>query len=231
MKHTWHTLFFITFTLWANAQAPQTVFTFEEYDAVYYEQFGNNKRIPDKIRPQVLTALSFYPELKNTRIVFRLKKRKTPLTSRPRISSAFLPKGIRSYVITLSTETESFLAPILFSELPYNAQIGVLGHEIAHIAEYKTKTSFQLIGLGFKIGNPQFEDRFEFNTDKRAIEHGLGHQLLDWSRFVRTALNIVEWKGASINLDEGNKPEAQERYMNPETIQNYIAQYSIYSVR
>lgn len=219
----------IGFGLSVYGQSPKVKYTPEDFHISDYENFEFRKKFPEAIKAQVLTALSYYPQLQRTRIIFRFKKRKTPLTSRPRISHVFLPKKWRTYVITISTETTANLAPILFSKLPYNAQIGVLGHEIAHILEYTSQTSFQLIGLGFKIGNPSFTDQFEFKTDERTIANGLGYQLLDWSTFVRKALNIVEWKGASEELESGNVPEASQRYMNPGTIKRYMLQYSMYN--
>ena len=222
-------MFLVLFTSLVYCQTPQVEFHPEDFQISEYEKYSFRKKIPVEIQAQVLTALSYYPQLKDTRIKFRFKKRKTPLTSRPRIMHVFLPKKWRTYVITLSTKTTESFDPILFSRLPYNAQIGVLGHEIAHILEYRAQSSFQLIGLGFKIGNPSFVDRFEFETDARAIANGLGYQLLDWSIFVRKALGIVEWKGASEELESGNVPEANQRYMNPETIKKYVAQNPLYS--
>jgi hypothetical protein len=223
-------LSFFVFYIWVgNTQKPVKEFDSASYDSILYEDYATNKKIPQSIRPQVLTALSFYPELKDSKIIFRFKKRKTPLTSRPRIFSVFRGKKKRAYVITLSSETKKHLAPILFSKLPYNAQVGVLGHEIGHIVEYKEKSSVQLIGLSLKLFNSTFVDSFEFETDKRTIEHGLGYQLLDWSIFVRQALNITEWKGASKELSAGNKPEVNQRYMNPETIRKYIKNSEVYS--
>ena len=216
-------LFLVLFTSLVYCQTPRVEYHLEDFQISEYEKYSFRKKIPVEIQAQVLTALSYYPQLKDTRIKFRFKKRKTPLTSRPRIMHVFLPKKWRTYVITLSTKTTESFDPILFSRLPYNAQIGVLGHEIAHILEYRAQSSFQLIGLGFKIGNPSFVDRFEFETDARAIANGLGYQLLDWSIFVRKALGIVEWKGASEELESGNVPEANQRYMNPQTIRKYMA--------
>ncbi|MEM9076999.1 MAG: hypothetical protein AAGC43_08165 [Bacteroidota bacterium] len=232
MKRSLKFMFLILFTVSSSlfhAQTPKVEFYPEDFNSSDYKEYEFRKKIPKEIQAQVLTALSYYPQLKYTRIKFRFKKRKTPLTSRPRISHVFLPKNWRTYVITISKETTESFAPILFSRLPYNAQIGVLGHEIAHILDYKSQTSFQLIGLGFKIGKSSFVDRFEFETDERTIAHGLGYQLLDWSIFVRKALGIMEWKGASETLESGNISGTNERYMNPETIKKYIAQNPLYN--
>ena len=227
----WFLILFIGQCNLSCGQTPKIKFVPEDFVSAEYEQYAFKKKFPEEIKSQVLTALSYYPQLKDTRITFRFRKRKTPLTSRPRILQVFLPKKWRAYVITISTETIESLTPILFSKLPYNAQIGVLGHEIAHIVDYKDKTSFQLISLGFKLGNPSFTDEFEFKTDERAISFGLGFQLFNWSSFVRKSLGIIEWKGASQALDTGNFPEVNQRYMNPETIKNYMAKNPIYNIK
>ncbi len=219
----WSALFLYAFAL--KAQSPVEKFNAGLFDDASYLVYATKKKIPEDIRKQVLIALSFYPELKDTKLHFRFRKRTTPLTSRPRIFSIFRKKKNRAYVITISTKSKARLSPILFENLPYNAQIGVLGHELGHIAYYKTKNSFQILGLSFKILKPKFVDSFEFNTDKIAIDHGLGYQLYDWSVFVRKALNIREWKGAS---EDGITSKSQ-RYMNPITIQKYMDENPIYS--
>ncbi|WP_350290560.1 hypothetical protein [uncultured Croceitalea sp.] len=221
--------FFLVLAHIGYTQEPRLKFFEKDPDTIFYEKYAHKKRIPLGIKQQAYIALSYYPELKDTRITFRFRKRKTPLTSRPRFFSVFLPKHKRAYVITISTKTKPVLTPILFTALPYNAQIGVLGHEIGHIVEYKTRSSFQLIGLAFKISNSAFADKFEFDTDERTIAHGLGYQLLDWSKYVRQALGIAAWKGANEKLAKGNHPKTNQRYMNPETIEKYIATYTKYS--
>lgn len=203
-------------------QRPVKTFRVEEFKSKQLEQYASNKKFPREIEPQVLTALSYYPELKDIKIEFRIKKRNTPLTSRPRIFSVFRKKKNRKYIITISSESSDRLVPILFSNLPYNAQIGVLGHELAHIADYNTKNTFQLLGLSFGMLSAKYVDKFEWNTDKRTIEHGLGYQLYAWSSYVRKALDIKEWHGASQDVDEGNKPSINERYMGPSTILGQI---------
>ena len=220
--------FFVFYVSLIQSQQPVKEFFPKDFTEQKFEAYGKKKRIPESIRPQVLTALSYYPELKNTRITFRFRKRTTPLASRPRFFSAFLPKGIRSYVITISTESNSKLSPILFKNLPYNAQIGVIGHEIAHTVYYKKRTSFQLIGIASKLGNTKFVDNFEYETDKRTIQHGLGYQLLAWSEFVRSALQIKEWTG--FNEDEKSFDNSNgERYMNPKSIKDYIKTFPSYN--
>ena len=215
-------LFFCVMADALIGQRPVEVFTPSDFNRAAYEHYGHFKKIPEQIKPQVLTALSYYPELRPIKIKFRIKRRRIPLTSRPRILSIFRKKKNRNYLITISSKSSLGLSPILLSNLPYNAQIGVLGHELAHISHYNTKNTFQLLGIAFGMLNSRQVDRFEWNTDRLTIAHGLGYQLLDWSVYVRKALRIEGWHGASNKNAIELEPSENERYMNPETILSFI---------
>lgn len=181
-----------------------------------------NKTIPTQFDTVVKIALSYYPELKNVAIKIKVKNKLAPLAARPTVWSLFLKPEKRKYIITISDKSINYLSPILLKNLSFNSQIGVIGHELAHIAEYNSKKGVFFIGLVFKHLSKKQMDKFEFNTDKRCIEHGLGHQLLSWSMEVRHKLTLNQWGGA-------NKPKAKrERYMNPETIINTMNLITIY---
>ncbi len=210
------------------AQTPVRQFDEKHIDTTFYSRFLFRKDIPDTIKYQALLTLSFYPELKDLYIMLRQRQRKTPLTSRPRISSVFRKKMNRRYLITISTKSSEELSPILFGNLPFNAQIGVLGHELAHISDYNSKSSLQLIGDFLGLLDSGRTDRFEYNTDLICINHGLGYQLYDWSRYVRSALHINQWRGVSDGKPSKGKDVPKERYMDPETIEAYIHANPIY---
>ena len=62
-------------------------------------QFNNNKFFYEKYELQILVALSFYPELKNTKISFRRREIKTTMVARPKGINVFRAKGKRHYII------------------------------------------------------------------------------------------------------------------------------------
>lgn len=207
-----------------------TVVCFDQnhFDTALYSKYANKKTLPRLVRNPTLIALAAYPELKETKITFRFRKRLTPLSSRPRYSSIFRRRKRRAYVITISTASNSRFAQINFSKLPYNAQIGVIGHELAHISYFDRKRIPGLVRLFFRKINTNFVDRYEFNTDSVCICHGLGYQLYDWSGYVRTSLKIKEWKGTHTNYSYNSDEKFGQRYMNPETIKQHIARYPFY---
>ncbi|MEO6453567.1 MAG: hypothetical protein ABIN97_05820 [Ginsengibacter sp.] len=209
---------FIYFSEVVSSQVPQKHFNpdslTQEYFSALKKEFGSYKKIPPVFEKPILIALSYYPELKNTAIRFRINRRHTPLQTRSTWGSLFKKKEIRDYVITISDSTESSLSPLLFKNVSFNAQAGAAGHELAHIADFSKYSFIQLIIHGIRNVSPKYLDRFEFKTDSICIAHGLGYQLLKWSENVRSKMNIINWRGP----DYVHAPQHIERYMNPSTI-------------
>lgn len=209
-------------------QIPKKQFNISDFDPGLYSKFTANKIIPVELIPQVLVALSYYPELSQTKIIFRKRRRKTPLSSRPSFWSILKKKENRTYIITISSLSSKKLSPILYSNLPYNAQIGVLGHELTHISDYGTKKNWQLLSLFLKLIHSKNVDKFEYRTDHRCIAHGLGFQLYDWSTYVRQELHIPEWRGEPDKNYKNRITSQTQRYMNPLTIKCYMDSYDLY---
>ena len=180
---------------------------------------GKYKTIPAEYEKPILLALCYFPELADITIEFRIKHVTTPLASRPAWTSIFKSRSSRKYVITISDKSNKQLSPILFAALDFDAQVGVIGHEISHVVDFNRKNSFGLLRIGIGNLSLKFLDRFEFSTDSICIAHGLGYQLLAWSIFVRKALMHENWDGA----DNINSMMTRERYMNPGTIKKRIA--------
>ncbi|HEV8287199.1 MAG TPA: hypothetical protein VGQ09_22980 [Chitinophagaceae bacterium] len=187
-------------------------------------EFGANKRYPQPYEKQILLALSYYPELENTSIFFRVRKRHTPLDTRSTWLGLVRPQKKRHYVITISDSSESMLAPILFKNLPFNAQIRVIGHELGHVTDFSSMFTSQILKHAVRNVSAKYIDHFEFRTDSICIAHGLGYQLLAWSSFVRQKMHNDNWDGA----DNVHQPMERERYMNPSTIRKRIAENPIY---
>jgi hypothetical protein len=214
----------------AHAQLP--VRSFDEKDLQQLnldslkKDFGNHKQIPSEYQVQILTALRYYPELKNVPIEFKIENSCcAPLTTAPKLLSVLRHKQRRSFVITIRNLRNKQLQPILFKNLDFNSQVGVLGHELGHVVDFNRQSTLRLIANGIRHISPKYIDHFEFNTDSICIAHGLGHQLLSWSVYVRKTLYRKNWLGAG---DADETTSSRERYMNPSTIKKKIASTSIY---
>ncbi len=180
------------------------------------DTFYTNKSIPVEFNDVIHIALQFYPGLSKINVKFRVRKSKSPLAARPTFWAIFRKASKRKYIITISNSSNKKLAPILLKNLSFNSQVGVIGHELAHIDFYNSKSGIYFIGLALKHFSKRGIDKFEFDTDKRCVERGLGFQLLSWSKEVREKLTLKQWGGSD------NPNGKRERYMNPVTIINYM---------
>jgi hypothetical protein len=145
--------------------------------------YGYNKKIPAEFDLPILLALSYYPELDSSCIIFKKSKIKTTLNTRPTIYSIlFLPKTKRKYVIRINNNLKDSI--ITLNEVPFNAEIGLFGHEINHIIDFRSKGLFGIIYRLISYTNNESKEKFEKEIDKGTIYRGLGWQLYDWSYFV-----------------------------------------------
>lgn len=203
---------------------PQKVFALEadssRYDSLF-EAYGKNKTLAKGFELQCLLALSHYPELKEVPIEFQVKPSFLPLASRPDPITILFPWLKRKYLVVISNESTDFFEPILLENTPFNEQVGIIGHELAHTVYYLDKSALQIAGIAYRYEfNDLYHDNFERDTDKRAIAHGLGYQMYDFAFFVRRAFGQSE---EAIRQDEGGT------YLSPKEIAVEMGKYEFYN--
>ncbi len=154
----------------------------------------------------VSSALSHYPELKEVDIKFKNRNIKTTMQTRPDLKSLF-SKGHRQYTVWVDNYCENHNG-IVICEVPEHAWTGLIGHELAHIVCFEKMSSKQLAWYGLRYLNRHFHRKFERETDKVAIAHGLGAELLDWSAYVSSASPA----------DDAYRKFKMRYYMHPEEI-------------
>ena len=172
--------------------------------------------MPAQFQSPILEALKHYPDLSDAHIKFELIGDGTPLVSRPTVYSTLFRKAEdRRYLIQIATSSSIGLDSILLEAMPHEAQVGVLGHELAHTDDFFERNTWQMLRVAVGNLSPQFLDNFERQTDMRAIRHGLGCQLLAWSVWVRSAVDLENHEKENIRAMEKN-----ERYLHPTSILN-----------
>ncbi len=154
------------------------------------EEFGANKELPAGYQTAILTALSYYPELKHVNIEFRTSRIKTTMAAVPRLFSLLGKKEKRKFVIKINVSERS--GALLLKDLSFNAQVGVIGHELAHIVDYLSMRSGQIVKFGIDYLNIEKRREIEARTDLIAVDHGLGWQLLQFGREVLTDPEVPE---------------------------------------
>jgi hypothetical protein len=180
--------------------------------------YANNKEIPSAFEKPILKALSYFPELRDIHIIFRIQKAYTPLSTKPAFISMFKRKNHRTYIITISNKTIDTLTHLLYQNLDFEEQVGIMGHELSHVVDFNNKNFLQSAGNAVGHLSKKFVDRMEYHTDLICIQHGLGKYLEAYSVHVREAMHVHYWRGVD-HVDEPN--DSHERYMNPDTIEKY----------
>lgn len=162
-----------------NLDSTQLSFTIDSLRARY----AFKKKIPKSYELEILLALSYFPELTNTRIKFKLAKIKTTLNARPTVGSLlFRRKKNRRYVVRINkTQRDSM---VILNDVPFNAKIGLLGHEFCHFVDYEHKHLGGILNRLLSYLKPKSKEKFEKEIDHLTIERGLGWQLYAWSFFV-----------------------------------------------
>lgn len=185
------------------------------YDSLYLNT-GVNKKLIKDFELQSLIALSYYPELKDVPITFRYRDIKTTMEVRPEFLSAIKSHN-RKYIIFINTNAHN--EGVLLKDVSFNAQIGVIGHELAHIVDYEHRsvTSLFLLGLNYMI--LRNHAKYERSIDELAIKRGLGWQELEFAVF-------MQYKSKA---SAKYKKFKRMNYLSDTDIENEIAKMKMYS--
>lgn len=157
------------------------------------ESYAEHKVIPDEMREVILTALSFYPELRNTKIKFLFKDniKNSVMQAQPKISSIFRKKSVRRYVIKISRYLQLNHEKVDIATLPFEVLVGWIGHELGHIMDYKDRGVFSMLGFGVRyVLSTKFVLGAEKTADLYALKHGLGNNIVETKNFVLNHADI-----------------------------------------
>ncbi len=177
--------------------------------------YGDGKTFINEYLEPTLIALSHYPELKDVQIEFRYSKEKTTMAARP-IPITVL--GKHRYQILINNQAD--FEGILLSDVPFNAQIGIIAHELSHIADYHSHNLWGILGVSFRYFDRHRKPLFEKEIDMHTVLRGLGWQLYDWAMFSMYGSN---------RATEEYKMFKRATYMKPEEIEQMILHLSRYS--
>lgn len=191
------------------------------------KNFGINKIMPAEFEKQILTALSYFPELKQTKITFLLHKGNSGvIETRPEWFSVFKNSRHRAYYVFIGDSSAKHTPQFMFRNSPVNGQVGIIGHELAHILYFSQRNTFGLLKTGIGHVSTKYMDNFENKTDSMCIERGLGYQLIDWNIYLRKAFGMADPEN---DPDPFFSEEGRERYMSPARIRQVMSRSKVYS--
>ena len=147
---------------------------------------GENKGLPPGFEVPAAIAYSAFPELKDVNIDMILTQEGAPMESTVGIGSLFGGRKNRRYQVLLNDAHKSFFDPILLRSLPFDAQVGILAHELGHIVYYDNLNIFEFGNWGLRyLREDDFRATHERTTDLMPLYHGLGSQIYQYAYFIR----------------------------------------------
>lgn len=173
------------------------------------------KNIPKSIEKEALTALSYYPELKDTEITFKFKDhiKKSTMQAQPTVGSFFKSKENRGYIILISRKIQIDGEHFSINDIPSDVIIGWLGHELGHVMDYRERSNMGMLIFGMKyLFSSGHIKEVERAADTFAIQHGMGDYILMTKNFILDHASI----------SEKYKAKLRRLYMSPEEVMHLI---------
>lgn len=174
-----------------------------------------NKIIPSVIKPQVEKALTYYPELKDTHITFKFKKKikKSTMQAQPMFASFLKSRKNRSYVILISEKFHIEGEAFKVIDVDDDIMIGWIGHELGHVMDYRSRGKFDMLIFGLKyLFSSAHIKEVERAADTFAVEHGMYEYILATKNFI---LN-------NTSISPEYKARIKRLYMSPEEIMELV---------
>jgi hypothetical protein len=201
MKQPFTYLFFTTIlTFWIGLSYAQNPFFdpipspewIEEHKDSLREALLINKKVPADFEHSILAALMYYPKLQETHIEFKTRYLTTTMAALPKVSSVFKGRENRRYSILINHTKNRRKAPLL-ENAPFEARVGVIGHELAHIVDYNRKSFVQIIGNGiaYSLSN-NFRRNLEQKIDRITVNRGLGEGLYAFRLYIEEEAKTTE---------------------------------------
>ena len=166
------------------------------------------KNVPEQFKKQFSFVCSHFHEIKGTNISLKFRPISMTMQARPNIWTVL--GGKREYFVFINTERDK--NGLLLEDIPFNAQIGIIAHELCHIIDYHYKTNWEIVKTGLWYLKKRNQEHYEKAIDYLVIKKGFGHQLRDWSHFV---LN-------NDGLTDKYKKTKETYYLNPDAIDHCI---------
>lgn len=178
-------------------------------------EFKTNKQIPERIEVQVLTALSHYPQLKNTdiRFVFNENLDGPIMAARPVVGSLLGGRSKRAYNILINPTFKLKHLEEPIDDIPDSVLIGWLGHELGHIMDYENRSTLGVMrfGVGYWLSS-KYIRKAERVADTYAIQHGMGDYILVNKEFIL----------GHADLPQHYKDRIARLYLSPDDIMDLI---------
>jgi hypothetical protein len=180
-------LYFGTISFWGFGQPSNCTKFHQIQNCINYDSIGQQypyiSGISEQYKTALFNALYYFPKLKGSDISFKEVKINTTLNTRPKLGSLiFRTRAHRKYIIRINNSVRD--SAITLQEVPFDALVGVFGHELCHIADYTDRNLWGIFLRAYAYLHKKEKGKFEKEIDYLTIKQGLGCPLYQWAYFV-----------------------------------------------
>ncbi len=131
-------------------------------------------------------AINSFENIDSTKIIFKKANIPCQGQAQPLLRTILRRPDKRTYVVKVQDCNHK--NPLCFSILPDSAKIGLIGHELAHIIDYKTKNFFQITATGIRYTlSKKYKTKLEYQTDSLTIISNMGAEKLVFYKFITSS--------------------------------------------
>jgi hypothetical protein len=145
-------------------------------------------------------------DILHVKIKVKEKRIGTTMAMRPSFFSFFKKPEKRTYVLCINNNED--FSGILFQDVPHEARIGLLAHELMHVRDYQGRGFGGLVERGWQYLSKKGKHNFEHEIDQMVIDGGFGFFLYYWSAYVLEESDV----------DEKYREFKRRVYMKPKSI-------------
>ena len=140
-------------------------------------------------------------------------------------------KPKRTYRILLSNDSTTIFKGALFTDMPFDAQVAMLTHELGHTLYYHQLNLFEIGRWCINyVLNEKFQDKHESDTDRMVIYRGLGWQLYQSNSFFANHFAVLRGEEPT-NLpteEEINDDDENDTYLDRDDILDAMRELPAY---
>ncbi|WP_224484402.1 hypothetical protein [Robertkochia aurantiaca] len=176
-----------------------------------------NHIYPERIAREAEKALSYYPNLAESTIVFRFKKKikKSVMQAQPDFKSFFKRRKNRKYYIFISERFQIDDEVFETDSIPEPIMTGWLGHELGHIMDYENRSKWNLIAFGIRYSlSSTYLKEAERMADYYAVRQGMEEYIIQTKNFILD----------HADLSDQYKERIKKYYLSPEEIMHMVSQ-------
>ena len=169
-------------------------------------QTPENWDFPEKYDSLVVFLADSLDDILDVNIKVKEKRIGTTMAMRPSFFSFFKKPEKRTYVLCINNRAD--FSGVLFRDVPHEARVGLLAHELMHVRDYQSRGFGGLVERGWQYLSKRGKHKFEHEIDQMVIDAGFGFFLYYWSAYVLEESDV----------DEKYREFKRRVYMKPKTI-------------